>query len=195
MSPAPTGGTLRPFLCHAPSFWLAIPTFFRYNTPITQRTGSSVVERLSYTQLVRSSNLFPCTRNNICAPRITPRGAFSFKGFGLRMRAHRGIVSVYIPGVQNAARECGVLAFSDTPQDENPSGLDFQWAWVHNRNTNQINALWQTRSRREVAGQATLGQKSDEQIASEHKSCFAMRTAENCVFTISYLTVIAFCLQ
>ena len=33
----------------------------------------------------------------------------------------------------------GVLAFSDTPQDENPSGLDFQWVWVHNRNTNQIN--------------------------------------------------------
>ncbi|MDD6813851.1 MAG: hypothetical protein PUD60_05575 [Akkermansia muciniphila] len=73
----------------------------------------------------------------------------------------------------------GVLAFSDTPQDENPSGLDFQWVWVHNRNTNQINALWQTRSRREgrysaamkeeVVWQATLGQKTDEQIASEYQ--------------------------
>ena len=32
-----------------------------------------------------------------------------------------------------------VLAFSDTPQDENPFGFDFQWVWVHNRNKNLIN--------------------------------------------------------
>ena len=81
-------------------------------------------------------------------------------GFVTSQTDHQGITGSFTraytsTGITQAATDgrvnYGVLAFSDTPQDENPSGLDFQWVWVHNRNTNRINALWQTRSRREVA--------------------------------------------
>ena len=37
-------------------------------------------------------------------PTAYPRGAFSFRGFGLRGTAYGGIVGAYIQGVQHAAR-------------------------------------------------------------------------------------------
>lgn len=65
-----------------------------------------MVEQRTHKPLVASSNLAPAIKINDCAPRIEPRGAFSFKGFGLRGTAYSGIVGVYIQGVQNAARGC-----------------------------------------------------------------------------------------
>ncbi len=76
-------------------------------------------------------------------------------GFVTSQTNHQGITSFFTraytaTGITQAATDgrgntttthtdYDVLAFSETPQDENPSGLDFQWVWVHNRNTNQIN--------------------------------------------------------
>ncbi len=69
-------------------------------------------------------------------------------GFVTSQTDHQGITGSFTraytaTGITQTATDgrgnYGVLAFSDTPQDENPSGLDFQWVWVHNRNKNLIN--------------------------------------------------------
>lgn len=70
-------------------FLLAGPAFPVY-IPSTSRTDSSVVERLSYTQLVGGSNPSPCTINKPCKFK-------GLRGFLLRRHYHHAVFRFPFP--------------------------------------------------------------------------------------------------